>query len=81
MEQMTLAQLRTEKQQIVSADLQNTWRSDPQAICQCKKCTGGGDIHGHTNNHRREPNNGKVKYIEEADWYRHEEFFSGIIEI
>ena len=35
---------------------------------------------GVLNNHRREYHNGKVKYIEKADWYRHEDFFPVIIE-
>lgn len=35
---------------------------------------------GALNNHRREYNNGKVKHIEKADWYRHEDFFPVIIE-
>ena len=35
---------------------------------------------GVLNNHRREYNNGKVKHIEKADWYRHEDFFPVIIE-
>lgn len=30
---------------------------------------------GVLNNHRREYNNGKVKRIDETDWYRHEGFF------
>ena len=35
---------------------------------------------GVLNNHRREYNNGKVKRIDETDWYRHEGFFPVIIE-
>lgn len=35
---------------------------------------------GMLNNHRREYNNGKVKHIAKADWYRHEDFFPVIIE-
>ena len=35
---------------------------------------------GVLNNHRREYNNGKVKHIERADWYRHEDFYPVIIE-
>lgn len=35
---------------------------------------------GVLNNHRREYNNGKVKHIEKADWYRHDDFFPVIIE-
>ena len=34
---------------------------------------------GVLNNHRREYNNGKVKRIDETDWYRHEGFFPVII--
>ena len=34
---------------------------------------------GVLNNHRREYNNGKVKRINETDWYRHEGFFPVII--
>ena len=35
---------------------------------------------GVLNNHRREYNNGKVKHIDQSDWYRHEDFFPVIIE-
>ena len=35
---------------------------------------------GVLNNHRREYNNGKVKRIDETNWYRHEGFFPVIIE-
>lgn len=34
---------------------------------------------GVLNNHRREYNNGKVKRVDETDWYRHEGFFPVII--
>ncbi len=35
---------------------------------------------GVLNNHRREYNNGKVKHIDQSNWYRHEDFFPVIIE-
>ncbi len=35
---------------------------------------------GVLNNHRREYNNGKVKHIDQSDWYRHEDFYPVIIE-
>lgn len=48
-------------------------------IRQCENILVEEAYTGVLNNHRREYNNGKVKRINETDWYRHEGFFPVII--
>lgn len=49
-------------------------------ICQCKNILVEEAYTGVLINHRSETNGGKAKRLEQAEWYRHENFFPVIIE-
>lgn len=81
MERKTPAQLRAER---CGREVQHTHKTrDGQFLwtyASVKNVLVEEAYTGVLNNHRWEYNNGKVKHIEKADWYRHEDFFPVIIE-